>query len=67
MADDAGNNTPLEAGAKGEGQDGAAVAAVTSPPAVELPQDVRTKLRKLEKLEAKYSGNSTSVFNLDIS
>jgi hypothetical protein len=30
--------------------------ADTSPKATELPTEVRTKLRKLEKLESKYQG-----------
>jgi len=47
----------------GEGSEKGAekVADTTPQPPAELPAEVRVKLRKLEKLEAKYQGNTRGV------
>lgn len=51
------SNAPAEAGGSGEGNEKAPQITVqASPKAPELPPEVRTKLRKLEKLESKYQG-----------
>lgn len=51
------SNATGEAGALGESNEKVAEKAVEAPPkAPELPTEVRTKLRKLEKLESKYQG-----------
>jgi hypothetical protein len=50
-------NASGEAGASGESKERAAEKPVeAAPKASELPPEVRTKLRKLEKLESKYQG-----------
>ena len=43
-------------GMTGEKKEGGAREQKESPAGAELPQDVRIKLRKLEKMEAKYTG-----------
>lgn len=51
----AANNGTSEAGGPADGNE--KEKAVAPPPkAAELPTEVRTKLRKLEKLESKYQG-----------
>jgi hypothetical protein len=50
-------NATGETGGSGEGNEKAAEKVVEAPPkTIELPTEVRTKLRKLEKLESKYQG-----------
>jgi len=51
------SNATSEAGGSGDGSDKGAEKTGNIPPkAAELPTEVRTKLRKLEKLESKYQG-----------
>ena len=52
----AGDRAPAAAGSVSGSEKGAE--KETHPPAAELPVDVRTKLRKLEKLESRYQGTS---------
>lgn len=48
---------PSEAGTSLDGSERSSEKTTVTPPkAIELPQEVRTKLRKLEKLESKYQG-----------
>lgn len=58
MAD---SNASQDAGGSGEGiGKSMEIKADASPKAsIELPTDVRTKLRKLEKLESRYQGTPT--------
>jgi hypothetical protein len=65
MAD---SNSNQEAGGSGEGSGkGPESKADASPRAsTDLPADVRTKLRKLEKLESRYQGTFISSFVLPL-
>ena len=49
-------NAPTEAGASGESKEKAAETPEGQPKAPELSPEIRTKLRKYEKLESKYQG-----------
>jgi hypothetical protein len=49
-------NAPTEAGASGESKEKAAETLEGPPKAPELSPEIRTKLRKYEKLESKYQG-----------
>ena len=51
----AGSTAPLEAGGSGDGS------ARGSATPLALPTEVRTKLRKLEKLESKYQGSTCFI------
>jgi hypothetical protein len=49
-------STPSEAADGGEGAEEKQGETVPQPIPVELPADVRSKLRKLDKLESRYQG-----------
>lgn len=58
-----GDTNGKEAGGLGEAEKGEKSATPSPRPSSELPTEIRTKLRKLEKLEARYQGMESYAYS----